>query len=46
MNRDQKAFDPDYPSRSLEFFVPMLRRVFRDDPGHLQLAETAEEKVA
>lgn len=38
---DQNAFDPDYPSRPLEFFIPMLRRVFRADPGHLELAETA-----
>jgi hypothetical protein len=46
MNRDQTAFDPDCPSRPLGFFMPMLRRVFRDDPGHLELAETAQEKVA
>ena len=25
---DQKAFDPDYDSEPLEFFLPMLRRVF------------------
>ncbi len=43
---DQNAFDPDYPSKPLEFFIPMLRRVFRADPGHLELAETADEKVA
>ncbi len=43
---DQNAFDPDYPSKPLEFFLPMLRRVFRADPGHLELAETADEKVA
>ena len=43
---DQNAFDPDYPSKPLEFFVPMLRRVFRADPGHLELAETADDKVA
>src|SRR5690606_21346085 len=24
---DGLAFDPDYPSRPLEFFVPMVRRV-------------------
>ncbi len=43
---DQNAFDPEYPSKPLEFFIPMLRRVFRADPGHLELAETADEKVA
>lgn len=43
---DQNAFDPDYDSKPLEFFVPMLRRVLRDDPGHLELAETADDKVA
>lgn len=43
---DQNAFDPDYPTKPLEFFIPMLRRVFRADPGHLELAETADEKVA
>ncbi|KPL69141.1 phosphohydrolase [Erythrobacter sp. SG61-1L] len=25
---DQAAFDPDYPSEPLEFFVPMVERVF------------------
>ena len=43
---DQNAFDPDYPTQPLAFFIPMLRRVFRADPGHLELAETADEKVA
>ena len=43
---DQNAFDPAYPTRPLEFFEPMLRRVFRADPGHLELAETADEKFA
>jgi len=44
-NYDQNAFDPAYPTRPLEFFEPMLRRVFRADPGHLELAETADEKT-
>ena len=43
---DQNSFDPAYPSKPLEFFVPMLRRVFRDNAGHLELAETEEDKVA
>ncbi len=45
-NYDQNAFDPDYQSKPLEFFVPLLRRVFRTDPGHLELAETADDRVA
>ncbi len=43
---DQNAFDPAYPTRPLEFFLPMLRRVFRAGPGHLELAETAADQVA
>ncbi len=35
---DQAAFDPDYPSKPLDFFEPMLRRVFGRKPGHLELA--------
>lgn len=38
-NYDQNAFDPDYPSKSLEFFEPMLRRIFSKKPGHLELNE-------
>mgnify|MGYP001119924351 CR=1 FL=1 len=38
---DQAAFDPDYKSYDLDFFKPMLRRVFGNNPGHLELAETA-----
>jgi predicted HD phosphohydrolase len=38
---DQAAFDPDYPTKPLEFFEPMLRRVFARTPGHLELGETA-----
>ena len=45
-NYDQNAFDPDYQSKPLEFFVPLLRRLFRTDPGHLELAETAADRVA
>lgn len=39
---DQAAFDPDYPTRPLEFFEPMLRRVLSRQKGHMELAETAE----
>ena len=42
---DQNAFDPEYASKPLEFFIPMLRRVFRADPGHLELAETAHTQA-
>lgn len=39
---DQCSFDPDYPTRPLEFFEPMLRRVLGRTKGHMELAETAE----
>jgi predicted HD phosphohydrolase len=29
---DQCSFDPDYPTHSLEFFEPMLRRIFARAP--------------
>ena len=32
---DQCAFDPDYESLPLEFFEPMVRRVFAREPGGL-----------
>jgi predicted HD phosphohydrolase len=31
---DQKSFDPDYPTESLAFFEPMVRRVF--DPSRVK----------
>ena len=34
---DQAAFDPGYPSKPLEFFEPMVRRIFARSPGHLEL---------
>ncbi|MCW3782113.1 HD domain-containing protein [Defluviimonas salinarum] len=43
---DQCAFDPAYPTRPLEFFEPMLRRVFSKAGGHLELAETSQDEVA
>lgn len=42
-NYDQNAFDPSYPSKPLEFFEPMLRRVFSTSSGHLELSETRED---
>lgn len=29
---DQMAFDPDYPTATMEFFEPMLRRLFAREP--------------
>jgi predicted HD phosphohydrolase len=29
---DQCSFDPDYPSESLEFFEPLVRRIFAREP--------------
>ncbi|MCC2110511.1 MAG: HD domain-containing protein [Hyphomicrobiales bacterium] len=35
---DQNAFDPDYDTLPLEFFEPMVRRVFSTEkPAHLEL---------
>ena len=43
---DQNAFDPNYENKPLEFFEPMLRRVFGSNVGHAELAERADDKVA
>lgn len=40
---DQNAFDPNYPTKPLEFFEPMLRRVFSKSGGHMELNETAAD---
>lgn len=35
---DQASFDPEYPSKPLEFFEPMVRRIFTRvpfDPAHI-----------
>ncbi|MCP4874147.1 MAG: HD domain-containing protein [Gammaproteobacteria bacterium] len=45
-NYDQNAFDPDYDSKSLEFFIPMMRRLFSETAGHMELAERADDQVA
>lgn len=37
---DQAAFDPDYPTKPLEFFEPMLRRLLSRSNGHMELNET------
>lgn len=38
---DQCAFDPAYPTKPLEFFEPILRKVLSRGWGHMELAETA-----
>ena len=41
-NYDQNAFDPDYESLPLDFFEPMVRRVFAQNKyGHMELASSA-----
>lgn len=40
---DQNSFDPNYETRPLAFFIPMLRRVFGKVPGHLELAECSND---
>lgn len=32
-NWDQVSFDPDYKSQPLEYFIPMVRRIFARSPG-------------
>ncbi len=39
-NYDQNAFDPKYESKPLEFFEPMLRKLFSKGDGHMELNET------
>ncbi len=36
-NYDQNAFDPDYETRPLAFFEPMLHRLFANQAKHLEL---------
>jgi len=43
---DQNAFDPEYDSKPLEFFIPMMRRIFSRHSGHMELAERSDDKVA
>ncbi|WP_200909167.1 hypothetical protein [Aliiroseovarius crassostreae] len=37
------SFDPPHPTKPLEFFEPMLRRVFSRTQGHMELNETRED---
>jgi len=34
---DQCAFDPDYDTKPLEFFEPIMRRLFEGKSKHLEL---------
>lgn len=44
---DQCAFDPDYDTLPLEFFEPMVRRVFASSKfGHQELASTQDRTAA
>ncbi len=49
---DQSSFDPDYPTRSLEFFAPMVRQVFARktyDPAVIRPGERvplSDERIA
>ena len=36
-NYDQNSFDPGYPTEPLEFFDPIVRRVFEGKKEHLEL---------
>ncbi len=36
-NYDQNAFDPDYATQPLEFFKPMVQRLFNGEVKHLEL---------
>jgi predicted HD phosphohydrolase len=42
---DQEAFDPAYPSLPLEFFEPMVRRVFAREPFKHDRANIGSEQV-
>jgi predicted HD phosphohydrolase len=45
-NYDQNSFDPNYPTKPLEFFEPMMRRIFSNAGGHMELNEKREEIAA
>ncbi len=42
-NYDQNCFDPDYPSKPLSFFAPMLQRVFAEPLYGFQQAPVENE---
>ena len=45
-NYDQNAFDPEFESKPLEFFIPMMRRLFGKKAVHMELAEKRDDLVA
>lgn len=45
-NYDQNSFDPNYPTKPLEFFEPMMRRIFSNSGGHMELNEKRDEIAA
>jgi len=42
-NYDQNSFDCDYPTKPLEFFEPMVRRLFANNGGHMELNERSDD---
>ncbi len=45
---DQASFDPEYPSRTLDFFEPMVKRIFTRkpfDPSHMGAEAMAEDGI-
>ncbi len=40
---DQNAFDPEFVNKPLDFFEPMMRRVFGQPVGHAEQAERRED---
>ena len=40
-NYDQNTFDCDYPTKPLEFFEPMVRRLFANNGGHMDYVAVA-----
>ena len=45
-NYDQNAFDPNYESKPLEFFEPMMRHLFARNPCHMELTERADDNAS
>ncbi len=45
-NYDQNAFDINYDSKPLEFFEPMVRKLFAKNAGHMELNERSDDAAA
>jgi len=39
-NYDQNSFDPDYDTLPLSFFEPMVRKIFSNPHGHLEVSKS------